>query len=419
MRTTAAALALAAALSLALAAFAAAAGGDLDNSFSNDGKKVVNFGFNQNARGLAVDGDGRTLLAGGADNGTQFSSSFGVVRLTAAGDLDKSFSGDGKRLIGFPGKDYASATDVGVDSRGRIVVAGYARSGTDTDFAVARLFPDGSLDKSFSGDGKQTVSFSIGSASVSALVIDGRNRIVLAGTALQAAAFARLGPGGALDKSFSGDGRRTLSFGSNANVATDVAIDGAGRIVASALAHGNGFGVIRLLPGGANDTSFSGDGKVETDFGLSCSANGIALQPGGRVVAAGYAYPSGMAVARYHSDGSPDGSFSDDGKRTVAMGGSSGANDVVLHPNGRIVLVGVVYSGVQQSFAIARLRIGGSLDPSFSGDGKRAISFPNWPNASAAEVELRGELLTVAGLVDNGLGEGNKQTRYAATRLTG
>jgi serralysin len=345
-RAIGSALALGAALSLALAAGAPAAGGGLDQSFSHDGKKVVFFGLNQNARGVAVDGHGRALLAGGADNGTPFSSSFGIVRLTAAGEPDPAFSGDGKRRIDFPGHDYASAEDVAVDAQGRIVVAGYARSGTVSDFAVARLLPDGSLDHSFSGDGKRIVSFADGSTTADTVALDRDGRIVLAGAGPAEMAFGRLLPGGALDDSFSGDGRATPTFGPFANVATDVAIDGAGRIVASALAHGNTFGVIRLRPGGGNDSSFAGDGKV-TEFGTGTSASGVVVE-GNRVLASGIGSGK-MVFARYLNDGGLDGSFSGDGKREVGMGDSAYANDVGLEGN-RIVAVGQVSAGSSYSF---------------------------------------------------------------------
>jgi uncharacterized delta-60 repeat protein len=71
----------------------------------------------------------------------------------APGDLDTSFGIGGKQTTDFGGG--AGATSVAVQSDGKIVVVG----GTGSDFALARYNTDGSLDTTFSGDGKQTTDF--------------------------------------------------------------------------------------------------------------------------------------------------------------------------------------------------------------------------------------------------------------------
>src|SRR4051794_30517214 len=74
--------------------------------------------------------------------------------VAAPGDLDASFSGDGVQTTDFSG-EYDAVRGVAVQPDGKIVVAG--RTGdNDPDFAVARYNTDGSLDTSFSADGKQT-----------------------------------------------------------------------------------------------------------------------------------------------------------------------------------------------------------------------------------------------------------------------
>ena len=111
-------------------------------------------------------------------------------------------------------------------------------------------------------------------------------------------ALARFNPNGSLDASFSGDGLQTTDFlfGVGA-AATDVAVQGDGKIVAVGGAGGD-FALARYNTDGSLDTSFSGDGRKRTSFGGSDSANGVALQGDGRIVAVG-AGNSEFALARY------------------------------------------------------------------------------------------------------------------------
>ena len=107
------------------------------------------------------------------------------------------------------------------------------------------------------------------------------------------------------------------------------------------------------------DLTFSGDGKQRTDFGFGSSgAAATALQPDGRIVAVGNTgggSTGNFALARYNPDGSLDTSFSGDGRQTTDFGGSDAATDVALQTNGRIVAAGAGRGSSQTSdFALAR-----------------------------------------------------------------
>jgi uncharacterized delta-60 repeat protein len=171
-----------------------------------------------------------------------------VARLTPSGALDTSFSGDGKQTVAFNltsrfGFDEASA--VAIDGQGRIVLAGSAQfSGQDSDMAVARLLANGTLDTSFGVGGKTTIAFDrvAGGFDVAfALRIDAFGRIVVVGSAQRNSAFdtdmavTRLNANGTIDSTFGAGGRTTISFNSaargNSSFATAVALDAQGRIV--------------------------------------------------------------------------------------------------------------------------------------------------------------------------------------------
>jgi uncharacterized delta-60 repeat protein len=116
------------------------------------------------------------------------------------------------------------------------------------------------------------------------------------------------------------------------------------------------------------DTSFDANGKVTTDFGGFDGAAEVAIQPGGKIVAAGSA-AGDFALARYNRDGSLDASFDGDGKVTTDFGGVfEAASAVAIQRDGKIVVAGS--TGAVDDFALARYNRDGSLDTRFDGDGK-------------------------------------------------
>ena len=280
---------------------------------------------------------------------------FGVLRYNPDGSLDTSFGVNGRQIISFNrgGEHDDVATSVAIDSSNRIVIAGYVQfsSGGDYDFGVARLTSSGSLDSSFSSDGKATIAFDEGGGTRRprrGVAIDWFGGIILAGS-------AQMSSGGDYD-----------------------------------------FAVARLTSSGSLDTSFGTNGKVTTAFNNGGSdndgANAVAIDNSGRIVAAGGAqFSSGgdydFAVARYTSTGVLDTSFSSDGKRTIAFdnGGTDAdaVRSVAIDDQDRIVLAGYTTLGSGDSdFAVARLTDSGSLDTSFSSDGKATVPFDIGPSGS-------------------------------------
>jgi uncharacterized delta-60 repeat protein len=292
--------------------------GKLDPSFGGTGVVTISFGYNDRSFGVAVDSLDRVVVAGTVDDSSHAPSfhGFGVARLTAAGALDNSFDGDGKRTIDFGGtyEDGDRTGVVAVDSLDRVVVAGGTRS-DNNDFAVARLTASGALDNSFDGDGKQTIDFG-GSETAYGVAVDSLDRVVVAGETQSASyrhfAVARLTAGGALDSSFDSDGKQTVDFGGSYENERGVAVDSLDRVVVVGYAFigsSDDFAVARLTISGALDSSFDSDGMTTIDFGTSVDrANGVAVDSLDRVVVPGYTYtPSSassadFAVARLTGD---------------------------------------------------------------------------------------------------------------------
>ncbi len=375
--------------------------GSLDTTFSGDGKQTTQFGDNAGAGGVAVQGDGGIVAVGGTCSGDPDAvCDFALARYDPNGALDTTFSGDGKETTDF-GSIRDGASGVALQADGKVIAVGSSgnASGSAFDFAVARYDANGSLDNTFSGDGKQTTDFGSTGDRAAGVALQSDSKIVVGGPGGPGAAFARYNLDGSLDPSFSGDGKKTTNFFSPSGVA----LQGDGKIVSVGSAGGD-FALVRYTPDGTPDPSFSGDGKQTTDFGGSDAARGVALQADGKIVAVGIAdsNSSSFALARYNPNGSLDTSFSGDGKQTTSFGGhADGAAAVALQGDGKIVAVGHVFSG---DFAIARYNPDGSLDTSFSGDGKQTTDFGGNDLALGVAIQGNGRIVVVGRGGINNLG---------------
>ena len=273
----------------------------------------------------------------------------------SAGDLDQSFGGDGIVRAQLSSKG-SNANAVAVQADGKIVTAGFAGNFTVGEFAMMRLKTDGTLDASFGGTGKVTTSFSAAVDFARGVAIQTDGKIVAVGgsdlvNGHGRFAIARYNGDGTLDATFSGDGKRTVNMTRGLDYATAVAIDGAGKIVVVGYAGGE-FGVLRLNANGTLDASFGRDGMTRTQFGHAFAAEAVALASTGRIVATGSGYGD-MGVVVYHPNGRLDRGFSGDGRRRISFGaGNSAASGVLVQANGRILVVGSTDDGHQNHFAL-------------------------------------------------------------------
>jgi uncharacterized delta-60 repeat protein len=273
------------------------AAGTPDPAFGGgDGVVVTQLtGLIDRARAVAVQPDGKIVVAGesGSTGGT--GNAF-VARYTTRGGLDESFSGDGVATLDVLGRGAADgARDLVLERDGSVVIAGSTNDGARDLVFVARYTPGGSLDPTFAGDGKRTISFGpAGSEGRGVALTPGRQIVVVGSNDVGSAAtmvVAQLRRGGPLDTSFSGDGKRTISFGAGPEVGYSAVVQSDGAIVAGGYAFSGGtddFALARLTPTGALDLTFGGDGRVLTDFnGRQDFCYALALAPGDHLVGTG------------------------------------------------------------------------------------------------------------------------------------
>jgi uncharacterized delta-60 repeat protein len=135
--------------------------GALDTTFGVGGRRVTTLTVHTSARHLrfALDGQGRLLLASTAVAANGFSRDFVVARFLSNGSADPFFGQGGTVTVDFAGFDDTAAA-LALQPDGKILVAGKTKNshGNDVDgsddFALARLGSNGSLDASFGQGGK-------------------------------------------------------------------------------------------------------------------------------------------------------------------------------------------------------------------------------------------------------------------------
>jgi uncharacterized delta-60 repeat protein len=336
--------------------------GTLDRTFGKQGKVSTDFpDLAAEISAIAIQPDGRILVAGGTFPVFVFLGDLTLARYNSNGALDRSFGNGGIVKLEF-GAQGSYGFSVALQPDGKILVAGThfvdfnSDDSSDTDFALARLNSDGTLDSSFGNGGLVTTDFDGFNDDAFSVLVQPDGRIILVGSAKNPTNFYD-------------------------------------------------FAAARYLPDGTIDTSFGSAGKVRTDFGGRDfdRARSAVLQPDGKLVAAGFAtsHNGGMqnfAVARYDSNGVLDPSFDQDGMTQIDFGSCcQSAYSVLLQADGKIVTVGYPNSESSDSdFVLARLTGNGTLDPTFGIEGKVRTSFGRLNGgAGAAAFQPDGKLVAV------------------------
>ena len=338
------------------------ADGTLDTGFGTGGQVRVAFGSGSELlHAVAVQPDGRILVAGTAVDPVNLPADddFGLARFEADGSPDAGFGNGGVVVTDFNGR-LDNARDILIQPDGAIVVVGAADAvdqfgSTDPDFALARYTSAGDPDPTFgaAGNGRATVNIGgrLNGGYAAALQSDGR--IVVVGTVAASRGsdpdlgIARFDRNGVLDPTFGTGGIVWDDTPAEAEWALDVAVDANDRILVSGSRVSGGDAdafVARYNAGGDPDAGF-GNGGVAVST-LLWGANGIALDAGGGIVIVG-ATPEDFGVVRLGTGGAPDTGFGDGGLVAIDFfGGFDEASDVVIQPDGRILVGGKIDDGL-------------------------------------------------------------------------
>lgn len=382
-----------------------AEGGDLDPSFGIGGKVTTNFlGISvDSANAMVIQNDGKIILAGSYHT----NSDFALARYNTDGSLDSSFGNAGLVITDMGQNEIATALVLQND--GKLVVVGWTSFlGSNGDFALARYNTDGSLDATF-GNGGIVITDLGNEERGTAVAIQTDGKIVVVGNSSHGDviefALARYNTNGSLDGSFGSGGKITTVVSGPEDSALAVLIQNDGKILAIGNAGSGGdsnFALVRYNTNGSIDTSFGTSGIVLTDFGGHNDYGVDAFfQSDGKIVVAGSAQTPNpcLGVARYNPDGSLDNSFSNDGKATITDSTWLFGTGARFQSDGKIVMSGYsIDMGTDvRDFAVARFNTDGTPDGSFGNGGLIKTDFAGFDDYGRAVAIQSDDKILVAG----------------------
>jgi uncharacterized delta-60 repeat protein len=421
-------------ISLPVASLAQA--GSLDLSFGDSGIVTNSIGeYGSRANAIAIQADGKIVVAGESQTtGTWGAPSvFALTRYNTNGSLDNTFDTDGivTTSIGFS----CVANAIAIQADGKIVVAGSDYNNGNYSFALTRYNTNGSLDNTFDTDGIVTTSIGIHSGA-SAIAIQADGKIVVSGgsnnNGNSSFALTRYNTNGSLDNTFDTDGIVTTSIGLQCG-ANAIAIQADGKIVVAGFSGDqlciawtvmvDFFAVIRYNTNGSLDTTFGIGGIVRTfnECYHDSRANGIAIQADGKIVVAGYYYGEDLnsedksfALIRYNTNGSLDTTFGFDG---IVLGNSGSAGfihnleievNIAIQADGKIVVArgdveseGDIETPTHYRILLKRFNTNGSLDNTFDIDGIVTTSIGTSSFAKDLAIQADGKILVAGAQTSN------------------
>lgn len=317
-------------------------GGSLDAGFGNNGIATIEIGAAIKFPAvIAVQPDGKIVVGG--FNGADENRVFVLTRYNTDKSFDIDFGDLGKVITDIGGK-MDTVNGIAIQEDGKIILAAYAGSRFNRNFVFYRYNSDGFLDLEFGNNGKLIAEKPEGIDFFHAIAVQSDGKFVLRGFV------------------------KSISSGGNPNAYP-------------------GY-LVRYNPDGSLDTLFGVRGIAALDISLTRryiegSNNSIAIQPDGKIVAAGD-NDGNFTLARYNDNGSLDITFGDEknklglvirtggGKTTTSVGGEGAVSCVAVQPDGKILLGGTASEqrSLHMDFVLVRYNDNGSLDMNFGEYGE-------------------------------------------------
>jgi uncharacterized delta-60 repeat protein len=342
--------------------------GSLDPGFGQAGTVTTNLGWISSLAPLpsmAMQTDGRFVLAADASVDHAKKYAYALARYLDNGALDPAFGNNGEVIESGETAKISFPRAVAVLPDNKIVVAGFTIVDGRDAFVLVRYLPDGTMDHTFGDDGTAAASVAIGERSP-----DAAPETSTPGRSARGPFALAIAPDGKLVVAGASS---AVNYRPNACDDPRLVSDYNEKCYWRPRPSSVGFAVMRFLSNGLPDPLFGVSGAVTTDFGDVSVAFAVAVQPDGKIVAAGTTgrgeFTSGrFAVARYLPDGKLDSSFGSKG-RVVSDFGDRGIQAVALQPDGKLLAAGPVDVNHRLQFGLVRYLMDGTLDPSFGVNG--------------------------------------------------
>ncbi len=354
--------------------------GLLDPDFGTGGLVThdISPGFFDQLFDIALLPDGKIIACGTAFHNQQ---DILLARFHADGRLDRRFGDNGVVVTHI--QEGENAFSLAVQENGRIVIAGATKATSDNrfDFVVARYRSSGKLDRKFADGGMFIDDFGFGDATARKVMVQADGKIVVAGDAGEPAppypremVALRLRGNGSLDRRFGEGGLVVIDFTGKRDFTSALAIDDSGRILVGGQAE-NGeannwdIAITRLKTNGRFDRTFGDRGRRLIDLQSKTeAASGLQLEKRGKILVGGWVASAegtacngqgrdthcDLAVMRLRNNGDLDPNFGVGGWQTTDVNGHWDRNfGMIIDSRRRIVLAGTTTTGAPNNFPIA------------------------------------------------------------------
>ncbi len=240
------------------------------------------------------------------------------------------------------------------------------------------------LDSTFGENGRVAVDLGIRGSRANAVVVQPDGKIVAAGSSTSTAdrdfMLFRLLPDGSLDPDFNHDGTVTTAVGSSDDEALSIALQPDGKVIAAGYSTSEkdrDFAIVRYSSDGSLDRSFGNEGMVVTPVGSSHDEiTDVAVQPDGGIVVTGAAQGANgrvVVLGRYLADGTPDPHFAEKGFALSVVGVDAQAESVALSKDGHILVSGTYSDGQRRGLMVLNFDSSGHLNQQF---GEKGVAVP-------------------------------------------
>ncbi len=329
--------------------------------------------FSPIARQCFVQPDGKIYLVLQANSKTK------ITRRLSNGSADPSYGDNGYSFV-----TSMIVTAAALQTDGKIVVAG----GPDgfSDFMLARYNTDGTLDNSFGNSGVMITDIGSPNDFVNAIVITTDGKIIVGGSTLlnghNQFVLAGYTTEGITDGAFGNNGIVTTDFNNFYSSLSSLALQPDGKIVAAGVTGTNNgdFALARYNADGTADLSFNFTGQTTSDFGINDWARSVVISSDGKIYAGGQSldnsYNPHFRIARYNADGSPDLSFNSGAGSVFPVFGDSYEllTNIRLQNDGKIIAAGHTnLNPSSQDIEMIRINTDGTLDNNFGNTGNGLV----------------------------------------------
>ena len=369
--------------------------GALDPTFGNGGRVVTSITAGQDkAYGVAIQADGKIIVAGQSTS-TLTGKDFVVVRYNTDGSLDITFGVNGIVTTDLQTGSDDVAYSLALQADGKIVLAGFSDNGSNKNAALVRYTNDGSLDSTFGNNGIVLTDFENSQQDEIKVVKIHQltGNIIVGGASIISSSVskpvvARYLSNGSLDTTFNNNGIRLLWI-TNLDYqylfsVEDLTVQSNGKISVvgwrdfPGLSWDSDYWACRINSDGAMDVTFSSDGVnvFNGNFNGHDRAYAMLLKPDNNILMAGGGYLSTLyydfTVKEINANGSA-GTFS------VTADWGTSLDDIAYglaeDNQGNFILAGSSGTFSTKTFALARATSNGLLDNSFGTNGKITTTF--------------------------------------------